>query len=197
MQKKRKRCLLIGLAIGLTSCWPYTKVHNLTLYNQFRLTENEIRIDGYFYQQTLTPVYGSSGLIGQKIMISPIYLFSDGTLGNYSQVVFKDNNDVEGFIKSKHRHILPDWGAYKISNDSIKIQFLNQVGRSPIRHEDVFLWEGIILNDTTFVIKSETIPGEYISNKKKTESKNLVYKFQKSKIKLDSTTNWTKKKLMR
>lgn len=183
-----KKYLLIGLATALTSCWPYTKVHNLTLYNQFQLTKNEIRIDGYFHRQDSS---------GQKSIVRPIYFFTDGTLGIYSQFGTEDNNHLEDFIKLRHRYILPDWGAYKISNDSIKIQILGQVGNSPIRHEDVILWEGIILNDTTFVIKSETIPWEYIGKKKKTEIKNQVFRFQKSNVKLDSTANWTKKKLMK
>jgi hypothetical protein len=191
-----RQYLLLGLIALLGGCL-YTKVHNLTLYNQFQLTKNEIRIDGYFYRQDSINVYSSSGLLERKTKISPIYFFADGTLGNYSQVLFEDNNEIEKFIKQKDRHILPEWGAYKISSDSIKIQTLKQVGNSSLRHEDVVLWEGIILNDTTFIIKRESIPGEYTYDKRKTESKNLVYRFQKSKIKVDSTDNWTKEKLTR
>jgi hypothetical protein len=167
------------------------------LFDKFKPTENHIRIDGYFYRQDSINIYDSHGLTGKKAMRSPIFFYSDGTVANYSQVVFNDNSDVEKSLVSNHKGILPEWGAFTITGDSIKIQTLKKVDQSyfPPNYYDVVIWEGVVLNDSTFIIQQELWPKIYNSKKKSKGRENMLYRFQKSDVKVDATRNWTRSKL--
>lgn len=183
-----KKYLLLVL-LTMCSCG-YTRVRNLTLYDKFKLTKNELRIDGYYYREYTEYYSAEKRKVTYRV---PIFLYADGTSANYTSTVFSDYKRLEEYAKTTR---WAEWGAYNIVDDSIKIQTLDKVDKSdfPPSYYDVVTWEGIVLNDSTFNITRELRPGVY-SSKKKIRPVNMLYMFHRTDTKVDSIHNWTRSEL--
>jgi hypothetical protein len=194
MKKISSLVLFLFICIGCS----ITNTDNLTYYRAFDLKRNEIRIDGYFFKEYSEKVWDGDGTASNQIVISPIFLYADGTVANFFSRYFQHADQIEKTIENNEKEIYaPEWGSYVIENDTIKIQTITKVDQSyfPPNFFDVIEWRGPIINDSTFLITEEIRPKGTSRRKKKISKTNILFKFHASKIKPDATRNSISKKI--
>ena len=103
----------------------------------------ELRIDGYYYNNYYNNYYNM------------IFIYCDGILlyggaTKYSELSKKEERiTTESWIKETKRYKY-DWGLFNIDNNIIKFERWYPSSGGPLK---AYVRKGIILNDTTFVIK--------------------------------------------
>jgi len=173
MKKTILFILTVSLSIFLSCCDLLFPDEKLSMQRR-DYNGNELRIDGYYYYftQNSTIVY---------------FLYKNGIILCAHSYSSHDLNAIEiemVKIYPEIRKLKDGWGVFLVNDSKIEYEIWNApTGFSlPIMRRN-----GIIENDTTFRI-TET----YFSDIKKTDYKELVYRFKQFSPKPDSTNIFIK-----
>lgn len=140
-------------------------------------TGNELRIDGYYYEEIENPEVG---------LYSQAYFFyHDGVVLNTAGTYIDSEYQVIDSFSNSYRR--SHWGLFNIDNNIIKIEHwaVHELNGWP-----TYIREGEILNDTTFTITESYRLKR--GKKKDREEVNWVYHFKQFSPKPDSTNNFVK-----
>jgi len=135
----------------------------------------QLRMDGYYYQMYDGKFY------------FPCFFYKNGILitagGLNNSLGEMDESIKRRFINSQsYKTDKTTWGIFLIEDNVIRLERLYLP--SPI---SAYIWEGIILNDTTFHITKS-----YRSNGKEQRKENEIYHFREFSPKPDSTNVYIK-----
>jgi len=161
------------------------------------IDESKLRLDGYYWQWRPSR--------NDSTTIQPIVLWSNGAAAYYEgysgALDDRGNWTTEGgSVEMAHQHFLrelrgvtgemagvdPAWGGYRLGDGTITIQVLRPMQEGLQAIITTFIYEGIILNDTTFTITSLHVP----DGSGDRHLINAVYYFRPIVSKPDSR-NWT------
>lgn len=137
---------------------------DFTLYDKY-INTNQIKLNGIYY-------------LKRDGLLSSSYLWEDGSFYN----IF-DKNNLESNclqINNLERDSPFAWGFFDIDNGNIKIQRINSVSIQFNSKYQIDNYEGVLLNDTTFVVN------KYIDYNEKIESLNDTFRFHHCINKPDS-----------
>lgn len=144
-------------------------------------TGNQLRIDGYYYNE-----YGSGNETRREIY----FFYRNGILLKggvplLTELSIRENEFKNGTYYNYVKDSKLDWGVFQINGNNIKYEhwYPNSIG--PLR---AVIHEGIILNDTTFLITQTYRMKD--GNKTDVSFENLLYRFKKLSPKPDSTNQF-------
>jgi len=164
--------LLISTVMLLTKCAIYDDKLSLPL---MPYTGEQLRTDGYYYQIW----YDGKEFFGSY------FLYKNGILiageGVSSSLEEKDESVKRRFIdKQSYQTDKLHWGVFLIDDNMIKFERWH-----PGPPSEAYVWEGVILNDTTFHI-TKSYRG------RKSWKENEIYHFRQFSPKPDSTNVFIK-----
>jgi hypothetical protein len=158
---------IISFLAIILSCNKLSDINydSFTIYKKF-VNLNLLKLNGVY-----------KGLILNNTT-SDTYLFRDGSFfsGGTSKIVEIDCPKID----SRTRELPWFWGFFNIESNRILIQKVNSVSIQQHRTYQIDNYEGIILNDTTFVIQ------KYIDYRNKVTIANDTFKFYECMSKPDS-----------
>ena len=183
--KLRITIVAVFICFLLTSCkkwfWGENDERNIKKQN---FTGNQLKTNGYYY----TEYSGKNGKFVRiffyyrngVLLIS--YNIKESEITKY-EIQFKDGTYYKTVSESENY-----WGAFVIDGSHIKSE--KMLTGSPGEPLKAFIYEGEILNDTTFKI---TESYRFTKGKKTEESsKNEIWHFKHFRPKPDSTNNFVK-----
>ena len=151
-------------------------------------------IKEHFSDESLT--FYKTDYIGNKLKIDGYYLKKDETENYYYSFIFYCNgiainlivdSTLDDYIKSLHNSVMYQiksyWGLYLIKNDTILTEHYQDEW---IQGMKTYLKTGIIINDTTFIIKEE----KRAINGSELKVLNDTFHFRKFSPKPDSTNQY-------
>jgi hypothetical protein len=128
------------------------------------INSNQLKLDGFYFSK-------------KNKNISVTYLWQDGSFCNIGYETDLENNCFQ--IESERK--LPwFWGFFDIVGTELKIQRVNPVSIQQNRRYQIDNYQGVILNDTTFVIN------KYIDYRNKVNIENDTFRFRYCLNKPDS-----------
>ncbi len=144
---------------------------------------NELRIDGYYYTVSANSDY---------LYYHEYFFYKDGMLlvlsGITNSYAEMDDYILTFYINcDDYKDYLKSWGLFHINDGNIKIEH-----RAPGRplSKTTYIKEGVILNDTTFLITK--IYSMRKGKKGEIKERNETYHFRQFSPKPDSTNNFIK-----
>ncbi len=161
--------MLIGLCLALLNC------QEALVLKRTSFISSNLKINGYFY--------------GNQNGVNNIhFLYLDGTIRYVGSLKTNDVNEIDKYILREFINSKPfdksrvSWGLYIIESNKIAFDMWYPRADAPVYRRN-----GIILNDSTFVIKSVSKP-----NGKEFKEENTTYHFRQFSPKPDSTNNFIK-----
>ena len=141
---------------------------------------NELRIGGYYYNNYYS---------GEKLSLTPYFLYKNGIiLGGVSFRANEITEMEEKFRNGYYETLVTDikylWGVFQIDGNKIKYEKW-VASEGPF---SAFIYEGMILNDTTFVINKAYRMADI--NKKAPQEVYREYHFKQFTPKPDSTNRF-------
>ena len=167
-------CSIVMLSLLLCSCGDlFLPDGTLTLQKQ-ALSSNCLRVDGYYYTQ-FGDMYEIYFLYNNGVLFSGGHVF-ESELSQYEQK-YKD-----GSFWNEQKDDKLYWGLFQVNGCEIKFEkwYPSSGGDMP-----VYLHQGEVLNDTTFII-TESI----LSNTGEKKDLDQTYRFQYFSPKPDSTNGF-------
>jgi hypothetical protein len=181
----RPFALLLG-TLGLLCAGCGINAGAFTFRDDVTIDENKLRLDGYYYSvdvdpsppvftgTTIDPIllwsdgtaafFGGTGEIveGRMEEVGPVRF---GTLeqahaefiSTLAALDIPAEEKPNWFYSREQGGGQPDWGAFRIRGDTISIQVFRPV-ESRLGGHDVMNYDGVILNDTSFVITTPSYP---------------------------------------
>ena len=146
---------------------------------------NELRIDGYYYHSIDdAPVVTEE--VGPRV--HTYCLFRNGLVKRYGTINLSQLDQFEESIQQSRfegRYNSSEWGVFHIENQRIKFEERGMRGHGERLGSTIF--QGKVLNDTTFVLDSVLLPG---SDESKPLSHVRVFHFKPLKTKPDSVNRY-------
>ncbi len=148
--------------------------------NRSDYSGNSLRVDGYFYQEKDGHFYTIYCLYRSGILL---YL---GGGFNQTEVTELENSIRNGSFYTAAKDFKDYWGVFKIENNNIKFEKW-YASDPPLK---AYIREGVIVNDTTFIITE--IYRMQGGKKTETRTENETYHFKQFTPKPDSTNSFIK-----
>lgn len=163
-----KKITLLAFFLFFTlSCFQYQ------ILTKQKLEDRKFKTNGYY--------------IGEENGIYNILIFyQDGIVRNIGSKKTDDSSEISNYILKEYVNSKPKidsrvgWGTFSIYKKSIEYDMYYPRADAP-----VYTKRGLILNDSTFVIKTIS---EF--DRKKTQPQNVMYYFRKFSPKPDSTNKF-------
>lgn len=157
--------LLVGLALTFSSC--EKMVQGELSMKRTDYTGTELRIDGYYYNESFVAPY-------PNYSIAKRFFYRNGIkfgVCSYDTTTMSFDEHCASLAKSKL-----NWYVFKIEGNAITIEGWDNITQT-------FKEYGEILNDTTFRIIE-------IERSERTEKSNIIYHFKQFSPKPDSTNTF-------
>jgi hypothetical protein len=173
------KLLLISFSILLIGCRESQLLNDdeLTLTKE-GFVGKQLRLDGFYFDKWTGGVYGT------------IFFFRNGIcldVGGVGENVQELERQIEEviLISDEYKKTKYNWGVFNIRGDSIKFELWYPSSGGPLK---AYVREGVIVNDTTFLI-TESYRNQ---NDEKTEArpKSELYHFRAFAPKPDSTNDY-------
>ncbi len=188
-----KLALIVTILLAIvTSC----RVIDIKQLKEKVIPPSNFQILGFYYHEYHIESHqnASNQTIPEETFYKPIILFKDGSC--FRSGGFSSLSEIQTYFRSKNVYdqvgVGTGWGNYFINGRDMTIQTVEMLssGGIPVL-VGVVEQKGIWLNDSTFVIRSQSIPRmKLTSSFKKEES----YRFSLLAKKPDSL-NWLKEKI--
>lgn len=145
---------------------------------------NKLRLDGYYYtlEEKSEALYSTILILYSN---GCIYGFMGERINSHNFNFINSDNFIDTLSKFKLNSTKDNWAGYSITDSLITIKRVwGRIG------ETLYTYKGVILNDTTFIIKKIITEGSIQYSENGIDDVNEIYHFRSYSPKPDSTNNF-------